>query len=114
MTAKDVCKARGRKQLGLIWGRSYRLPTHAVALGNTIKKQKVCQWNPWRGLKPGTFQMRTTAATADHLGVSLTITKEVSKIFEKWLSASLCLSSAWNNSAPTGQIFVKYCYWGFY
>jgi len=38
MTAKDDCKARGRKQLGLIWGRSYRLPTHAVALTNTIKK----------------------------------------------------------------------------
>jgi len=34
MTVKDDCKARGRKQLDL---RSYRLPTHAVALRNTIK-----------------------------------------------------------------------------
>jgi hypothetical protein len=38
MTAKDYCKARGRKQLGLIGGGSYGLHTHAVAFRKTIKK----------------------------------------------------------------------------
>jgi len=90
VTAKDDCKARGRKRLDLIWSRSYRLPHSRVTLRNTIKKKS--QWSSWRGLKPGTSQMRTTAATAGYLGVSHTVIKEVSKIFEKWLSASSCLS----------------------